>query len=123
MDLSDETARQLRKRRKKRKDEKQDDDGKDDNDNEYRDLIDDEMRRDRNRKMAQLADRSSSLDFEINETKGHIVINYANIKSLGVNFFTMNIEVVFSERPFLGLNDPNENAKTRLNPDSNRHVW
>ena len=123
MDLSDETARQLRKRRKKRKDEKQDDDGKDDNDNEYIDLIDDEMRRDRNRKMAQLADRSSSLDFEINETKEHIVINYANIKSLGVNFFTMNIEVVFSERSFLGLNDPNENAKIRLNPDSNRHVW
>ena len=37
--------------------------------------------RDQNRKMAKLADKSSSLDFEINELKRQLIITYSNIKS------------------------------------------
>ena len=53
--------------------------------------------------------RISILDFEINELKRQLIITYSNVKSLSVNFFTMNTEVLFSERPFVGLNEKNEN--------------
>ena len=56
-----------------------------------------------------MIDHVVCMDFEINSRKRQIVINYANIKSLSVNFYTTNTQVLFSQGPFLDLNNPNEN--------------
>lgn len=53
------------------------------------------------------------LEFEINQERQELVVQYANLKSIDVKYYEMNIEVMFSTNPF--MNDRNANMLTKDN--------
>jgi len=57
----------------------------------------------RERKLANLASTDPTLDFSIEGTR--IEINYANLTKVTANYFVMDIELLFSSKPFIKDND------------------
>jgi hypothetical protein len=74
---------------------------------------------DRAQRQAQLADTAASLDFKIEDRK--MVIASQNLKSCRVNYYLMDIELLFSKKPFVqeisgqfSVIQPNETATIEL---------
>jgi len=61
----------------------------------------------RDKEMANLAATEPSVDFTVEAKR--IAITYANLSKLTVNFYEMDVELMFSSTPFLG--DGSANAK------------
>ena len=55
--------------------------------------------RDRAQQQTRLADTEASIDFEVENRE--IVIRYQNVKSCLVNFYLMDVELLFSRNPFV----------------------
>ena len=82
-------------------------------------FVEEDFDGDRTRDMLQMSDKSSSLDFEIVAEKRELIIHYANVASLTVNFYTMNTEVLFSKRPFLVCTDVCDSCDNSQNINEN----
>lgn len=56
------------------------------------------------------------LDFEINQQHQELVVQFANVKSIDVKYYEMNIEVMFSTNPFM-------NDRTTTMCNSENFTW
>jgi hypothetical protein len=74
---------------------------------------------DRAQRQAQLADTAASLDFKIEDRK--MVVTWQNLAACRVNYYLMDIELLFSKKPFVqeisgqfSVIQPNESARLEL---------
>ncbi|MFT5240214.1 MAG: hypothetical protein ACI9X0_001185 [Kiritimatiellia bacterium] len=74
---------------------------------------------DRAQRQAQLADTAASLDFKIEDRK--MVVTWQNLAACHVNYYLMDIELLFSKKPFVqeisgqfSVIQPNESARLEL---------
>lgn len=56
------------------------------------------------------------LEFEVNQQQQELVIQYANVKSIDIKYYEMNIEVMFSTNPFM-------NDRTTTMSNSENFTW
>lgn len=56
------------------------------------------------------------LEFEINQQTQELVVQYANVNSIDVKYYEMNIEVMFSTNPFM-------NDRTKSIVDNDNFTW
>jgi hypothetical protein len=87
-------------------------------------VIDEENRE---QKIENLAATEPAFDFEVE--KGEVTINYRNLKDARVNFYPMEVELLFSRRPFVSdaseqftFVQPNGTQKVKL-PAGENHVF
>jgi len=76
---------------------------------------------DRAQRMAQAAAAEPSLDFKVEARK--ILINYQNVPEVRINYYLMDIELLFSQNPFIqaytgqfAYIKPNQTAVLKLDP-------
>ena len=76
---------------------------------------------DRNQQQGALAATAPNLDFKVESRK--ITVNYQNLTEARVNYYKMDIELMFSQNPFLGRFGgqfssihPNDTATLKLDP-------
>ena len=87
-------------------------------------VIDEENRE---QKIENLAATEPAFDFEVE--KGEVTINYRNLKDARVNFYPMEVELLFSRRPFVSeaseqftFVQPNGSLEVKL-PAGENHVF
>jgi hypothetical protein len=83
---------------------------------------------DRNQQQGALAATAPNLDFKVESRK--ITLNYQNVTEAHVNYYKMDIELMFSQNPFLGRFTgqfssirPNETATLKLDPAKNAQTF
>src|SRR5205823_4074105 len=76
---------------------------------------------DRNQQQGALAATAPNLDFKVEDRK--ITLNYQNLTEARVNYYKMDIELMFSQNPFLGHFNgqfssirPNQSDALKLDP-------
>ena len=83
---------------------------------------------DRAQLQTKLAATEASFDFKVESRR--ITINYQNLKSCRVNYYLMDLELLFSRNPFVSASadrfsyiKPNMTAVVKLNPKRRRHTF
>ena len=87
-------------------------------------VIDEENRE---QKIEDLAATEPAFDFEV--VNGEVTINYRNLKDVRINYYPMEVELLFSRRPFVSDDTeqftfvlPNGTQSVKL-PDAENHVF
>lgn len=83
---------------------------------------------DRNQQQTKLAATESNFDFRVES--GQVVVNYQNVKQVRVNYYLMDIELLFSRNPFVQAGTerfsfikPNATKQVKLPAKNNRHAF